>query len=91
MQVGNITTDDANQLKELTKRLYEHIYASYEKLGGYADMKPLLNGAIELPLDKYRIRIDELEAEKTKAEAREKEIEAENQKLRERIKELESK
>jgi len=91
LQVGNITTDDANQLKELTKRLYEHIYASYEKLGGYADMKPLLNGAIELPLDKYRIRIDELEAEKTKAEAREKEIEAENQKLRERIKELESK
>ncbi len=65
LQVVNITIDDANQLRELTLQLYEHIYVNYEKLGGYEDMKPLLDGAIELPLDKYRIRIDELEEETT--------------------------
>ena len=62
-QVGNITVDDANQLRELTLQLYDHIYAHYEELGGHDNMKPLLEGAMELPLDKYRIQIDELEHE----------------------------
>ncbi len=63
LQVGNIADDDANQLIELTRQLYEHIYLHYEEIGGSCDMKPLLEGAMELPMDKYRIRIDELEAQ----------------------------
>ena len=64
-QAGNITVDDANQLWELTSLLLDHIYKHYEELGEYQDMKPLLEGALELPNDKYRIRIDELEQENT--------------------------
>ncbi|MDD2957496.1 MAG: hypothetical protein PHE06_06520 [Lachnospiraceae bacterium] len=89
LQVGNITSDDANQLLELTSQLYEHIYQHYEELGGYDDMKPLLDGALELPLDKYRIQIDKLEEEKAKAEKKNAEMEEECRKLREKIKELE--
>lgn len=33
-------------------------------------MKPLLDGALELPMDKYLIRIDELEQEKLALEQR---------------------
>ena len=64
-QAGNITTDDANQLWELTSLLLNQIYKHYEELGEYQNMKPLLEGALELPNDKYRIRIDELEQENT--------------------------
>lgn len=77
VQMGNITTDDANQLKELTEQLYEHIYQHYTELGGYDDMKPLLDGALELPLDKYRLKIDELEKEKLESERRIEEIKKE--------------
>ncbi|MDD3253848.1 MAG: hypothetical protein PHV18_14970 [Lachnospiraceae bacterium] len=73
LTVGNITQDDANQLLELTRQLYDHIYKHYEELGGEEEMKPLLSGAMELPMDKYRKRIDELEAE-NEAERREKEV-----------------
>ncbi len=59
--VGNITQDDANELMGLTRELFHHIYEHYEELGGVRDMKPLLDGAMELPTDKYRRRIDELE------------------------------
>lgn len=62
LMVGNITRDDANQLVELTNLLYENIVLYYQKNGG-EQMKPLLPGAIELPNDKYRIRIDELETQ----------------------------
>ncbi|MDD2959591.1 MAG: hypothetical protein PHR92_13900 [Lachnospiraceae bacterium] len=94
LQVGNITSDDANQLLELTGQLYEHIYRHYEELGGYGDMKPLLEGALELPLDKYRIQIDELEekmkkakeeiakAEKEKAKIEEEKTKAEEEKTK---------
>ncbi len=80
-QVGNISVDDANQLWELTEQLYEHIYANYEKLGGYEEMKPLLEGALELPMDKYRIRIDELETENAKVSAENAKVSAENAKV----------
>lgn len=66
VQFGNITIDDAKQLLELTELLYAHICADLDKTGGYGEMKPLLDGAIELPNDKYRFRIDELEAELAK-------------------------
>ena len=74
---GNITKDDASQLRELTLQLYDHIYSNYEQLGGFDDMKPLLEGALELPLDKYRIRIDELEQEKASLEQKEATLENE--------------
>ena len=83
VQFGNITMDDAKQLLELTELLYAYICADLEKAGGNAEMKPLLDGAIELPNDKYRFRIDELEKQLA-------EYADENAKLRERIKELES-
>ena len=85
LKVGNITQDDASQLLELTKQLYEHIYRHYEELGGAENMKPLLSGAMELPMDKYRKRIDELEEEREedrkRAEEDRKKAEEEQRKL----------
>lgn len=63
LNVGNITETDAEELKELTLRLYEHIYQNYEELGGHRDMKQLIEGALELPGDKYRNEIEELKLE----------------------------
>lgn len=91
LQFGNITTDDANQLLELTNFLYEHIQKDFVKSGGRNDMKPLLPGAIELPNDKYRIRIDELEKEVSKYAYENRKYADENEKLKKRIAELEKK
>ena len=66
LTLGNITPDDANQLLELTNLLHMHICSNFKKKGGTVDMKPLLPGAIELPNDKYRRRIDTLEKELAK-------------------------
>ena len=104
LKVGNITEDDANQLLTLTNQLYEYLYEeAFEKVG-CQDMKPLLEGALELPIDKYLIEIDELKADKEKLEAKledeaakakaEKEAaeiksDAQIEKLRQRIRELE--
>lgn len=85
MHVGNITADDANQLRELTLQLYDHLYAHYEEIGGYSDMKPLLDGALELPLDKYRIRIDELEQEKVTLTQKNATLESEIKRLQEEL------
>lgn len=87
-QVGNITRDDADQLIEMTNLLYQHICDHYEELKGAGEMKPLLDGAMELPLDKYRIQIDQLEAEKAQTEAEKAEIEAKNLRLEKENKEL---
>ena len=76
-QVGNITRDDADQLIEMTNLLYQHICDHYEELKGAGEMRPLLDGAMELPLDKYRIQIDQLEVEKATIEAKNVAIEAE--------------
>lgn len=82
--VGNITESDATELKELTLELYEHLYHHYQELGGYQEMKELLEGAMELPLDKYRIRIDELERELdiVRAKAEEDKAKAEKDKVK---------
>ena len=61
LTLGNITADDARQLFELTNLLHEHICKDFISSGGEELMNPLLPGAIELPNDKYRLRIDELE------------------------------
>ncbi len=64
LHLCNITADDARQLPELTGRLHEHICAEFNrKKKGDEELKPLLPGALELPNDKYRFRIDELEKE----------------------------
>ena len=63
LELGNITKDDADQLYDLTERLREHICRDFKPCGGEEIMKPLLPGALELPNDKYRFRIDELERE----------------------------
>ena len=63
LSAGNINADDANQLVELTNQLYDQIILYYQEKGGENAMKPLLPGAMELPNDKYRFRIDELEKE----------------------------
>lgn len=90
VQFGNITVDDAKQLLELTELLYAHICADLEKVGGCKKMKPLLDGAIELPNDKYRFRIDELEKEIAEYAAENARYADENARLKKHIEELES-
>lgn len=53
-------------------------------------MKPLLDGAIELPNDKYRFRIDELEKEIAEYAAENARYADENARLKKHIEELES-
>lgn len=53
-------------------------------------MKPLLDGAIELPLDQYRIRIDELEQKNAELEKRSTALEQENERLKALLKEQQS-
>ena len=65
-------------------------YTDLEKAGGCEEMKPLLDGAIELPNDKYRFRIDELEKQLAEYADENARYADENTKLRERIRELES-
>ena len=38
LRVGNISMDDARQLRQLTHRLYNHIYSSYEEMEEINDM-----------------------------------------------------
>ena len=96
LMVGNITSDDASQLIELASHLYEQIVLLFQEKGGTDTMKPLLPGALELPNDKYRMRIDELEAENLKLTGRNSELSNRNSDLsrevsllKARIKELE--
>lgn len=65
LQMGYLTIDDAKQLYELTGFLDEHIRNefSHKMKGAKEHMRPLLPGALELPNDKYRLRITELEQE----------------------------
>lgn len=92
LHLNNITTDDANQLLELTNFLYEHICNDFKtKVKGAVDkMKPLLPGAIELPNDKYRFRIDELEKEIAKYADENARYADEVLALKRRIRELEA-
>lgn len=38
LEAGNITGDDARRLKELTMKLYRHIYAHYNEMGDVSEM-----------------------------------------------------
>ena len=51
-------------------------------------MKPLLDGAMELPLDKYRIRIDELEGKLASEKERADKMSVEVERLRKELEEL---
>lgn len=92
LKSGNITEDDGDQLLELIYKLYSYILDNYEELGGSEDMRELLPGAMELPLDKYRKRIDELTQEKEEISKQNQEIQkqmenlAKKDKLTERMK-----
>ena len=88
VKVGNITQEDATQLLELTRQLYKYLYDNYYEIGGCEDMKPLLDGAMELPLDKYRIRIDELEGELASEKERADKMSVEAERLRKELEEL---
>ncbi len=68
LRMGYLTADDAKQLYEITNFLDEHIRHEFStKMEGAKEfMKPLLPGALELPNDKYRLRIAELEQENAK-------------------------
>ena len=91
LSLGNITSDDASQLLELTNLLYEHIADLKKKTkGAVVEMKPLLPGAIELPNDKYRFRIDELEKENTRYADEISRYVDEISALKKRIRELEA-
>lgn len=87
LEVGNITQTDAEELKELTLRLYEHIYQHYEELGGRQNMKQLIEGALELPGDKYRNKIEELEEEILKIKQENETIKEEYQRLKKQLEE----
>lgn len=91
LDVGNITEDDADELKELTLQLYQHIYQHYEVLGGNDDMKQLIEGAMELPGDKYRNEIAELKEEKARILEEKEKADAEILELKRQIEELQSK
>lgn len=88
-QVGNITRGDADQLVELTSMLYHHICGHYKELREAEEMRPLLDGAMELPMDKYRIKIDQLEEEMAKVKEEKTEAENARLKLEEEIAKLE--
>ncbi len=97
LELGNITEDDADQLYDLTEMLREHICKDFKPQGGEEIMNPLLPGALELPNDKYRFRIDELVKENKRfadENARFADENArfadENARLKKRIAELES-
>lgn len=91
LEFGNITKDDAKQLVELTNHLYQHICADFTMIGGQKNMNPLLPGALELPNDKYRFRIDELEKENARYADEITKYADEITELKKRIAELESK
>ncbi|MCD7884395.1 MAG: hypothetical protein LUI87_11935 [Lachnospiraceae bacterium] len=87
-KAGNITVDDYNQLGELTNELYMQVLLNYEEKGGDTTVKELLPGAIELPNDVYRIRIDELEEQKSELEAKNIALGARNAALEDKVADL---
>ncbi len=89
-QLGNLTLDDASQLLELSNQLHEHICSDFHRItkGAVKHMKPLLPGALELPNDKYRFRIDELEKEISRYADENARYADENARLKKRISEL---
>ncbi len=58
-KAGNISKTDAWNLEQLTKKLYEKIYASYKEAEDIT--LRLYDQSIELPSDKYEHTIEELE------------------------------
>lgn len=60
-EIGNISISDAIDLKELTLRLYEEIYAKYSELEGFT--MRLFDQSMELFTDRYDKTVEELQEE----------------------------
>lgn len=88
-EIGNISISDAIDLKELTLRLYEEIYAKYSELEGFT--MRLFDQSMELFTDRYDKTVEELQEEmqdiieksKAEIEQRDAEIERQNARIRE--------
>ncbi len=65
------------------------IYKEFKKKGGEIELKPLLPGAIELPNDKYRLRISQLEDKLSISENKLAQYKKENTQYKDKIRVLE--
>ena len=81
-KAGNISIEDAKNLRILTWKLYEEIYAQYAELEGV--MRKWYDQSLDLESDRYLDKIDALEEE-----LKEKNTEIEN--LKKRLEELQKK
>ena len=61
IEIGNISSTDAFDLKALTTMLYMKIYSKYEELEDFT--MRLYDQSLELPSDKYEKTVEELEDE----------------------------
>ena len=61
VEMGNISSTDAFDLKALTTMLYMKIYSKYEELEDFT--MRLYDQSLELPSDKYEKTVEELEEE----------------------------
>ena len=61
VEIGNISSTDAFDLKALTTMLYMKIYSKYEELEDFT--MRLYDQSLELPSDKYEKTVEELENE----------------------------
>ena len=61
VEIGNISSTDAFDLKALTTMLYMKIYSKYEELEDFT--MRLYDQSLELPSDKYEKTVEELEDE----------------------------
>ena len=61
MEVGNISSTDAMDLKALTSMLYMRIYSKYQEMEEFT--MRLYDQSLELPSDKYEKTVEELEEE----------------------------
>ncbi|MDD3239618.1 MAG: hypothetical protein PHW47_05950 [Lachnospira sp.] len=68
LKAGNIEMSDANQLKDLTVKLYRHLYANYEEME-VDGVNELLEGALETDFDilikEYEQKIKDCEKQVT--------------------------
>ena len=80
VEVGNISSTDAMDLKALTSMLYMRIYSKYQEMEEFT--MRLYDQSLELPSDKYEKTVEELQDEV-------KEIRNENEELKEIIRGLE--
>jgi len=86
VEIGNISSTDAFDLKALTTMLYMKIYSKYEELEDFT--MRLYDQSLELPSDKYEKTVEELENEvkemKDVIEAKDESLREKDESLREK-------